>query len=68
MKAIENLQFYQNETRAWREKKSKAQEHRSRRSSIVVKPVNGRLRKAGAKVDWTFPSDRKNKTKIILSG
>jgi hypothetical protein len=51
MKAIENLQSYQNETRAWRDKKSKPQKHQSRRSSIAVKPTNGSLRKAGTEMD-----------------
>jgi hypothetical protein len=68
MKAVENLQSYQNETRTWRDKKSKAKAHRSQRSSIDVKPVNGSLRKAGAEMDWTFPSYRENKTRIFSFG
>jgi hypothetical protein len=66
MKVVKNLQSYQNKIRAWRDKKSKAKAYQSRRSSIDVKPANRSLRKAGAEMDRTLPSDRKNKTRIFL--
>jgi hypothetical protein len=47
---------------------SKAKAYQSWRPSVVVKPTHGSLWKAGAEMDWTFPSDRKNKTRIILLG
>jgi hypothetical protein len=38
---------------------SKAKAYQSWRLSIAVRPTHGSLRKAGAKIDWTFASDRK---------
>jgi hypothetical protein len=38
MKAVKNLQSYQKETKAWRDKKSKAKTHRSRGPGIATNP------------------------------
>jgi hypothetical protein len=46
MKAIKNLQSYQNETRAWRDE-CQAKAHRRWGSSIAAKPMHGSLRKTG---------------------
>jgi hypothetical protein len=51
MKAVENLQSYQNETIACRDKKSKAKAYRSQKSSVVVKPTHGGIWKIRTKVD-----------------
>jgi hypothetical protein len=39
-KAVKNLQSYQKETKAWRDKRSKAKAHRSRGPSIAVKSLH----------------------------
>jgi hypothetical protein len=57
MKAVKNLQSYQNETKAWRDKKVK-QKHIEAKNLVL-------LRNARTKADRTFSSGRKNKTMLI---
>jgi hypothetical protein len=40
---------------------SKAKVYRGRRLSAATKPTHGSLRKNGAEMDQTFPSDRKTR-------
>jgi hypothetical protein len=68
MKAIKNLQSYQDETRAWRDKKSQAKAHQSWGSGVAAMPAHRSLRKTGTYVNWTFRGNRKNKTRIFPLG
>jgi hypothetical protein len=43
MKAIKNLQSYQNETRMWRDKKVKLKSIEAGDLDTIVKPANGSL-------------------------
>jgi hypothetical protein len=43
MKAIKNLQSYQNETRVWRDKKVKLKSIEAGDLDTIVKPANGSL-------------------------
>jgi hypothetical protein len=47
MNAVENLQSYQNETKAWRDKKSKAKTHGSRGSGTAVESPHWSFREIG---------------------
>jgi hypothetical protein len=53
MKAVENLQSYQNETKAWRDKKRKAKTHRSRGSGTAAEPPHRSFEETEPK--WTKP-------------
>jgi hypothetical protein len=54
MKAVENLQSYQNETRAWRDKKVKLRNIEAEGSGIAVKPTHRSFRETGTQVDRTI--------------
>jgi hypothetical protein len=47
IKAVENLQSYQEETRAWRDKKSKTKAHRSRGPGIAMEPPHRNNKEVG---------------------
>jgi hypothetical protein len=46
---------------------SEAKANRSWSPSLFAKPMYGGIWKIRAKVDWTFPSNRKDKTGVISS-
>jgi hypothetical protein len=47
IKVVENLQSYQEETRAWRDKKSKTKAHRSRGPGIAMEPPHRNNKEVG---------------------
>jgi hypothetical protein len=68
MKAIENLQSYQNETRAWRDKKVKKKHIEAGHLVLLRSPRTEASRKLQPKWSGPFVVIEKNKTMIFSLG
>jgi hypothetical protein len=68
MKAVENLHAYQKWDEGLGGQENETKEYQSWRLNAAAKPAHRSLWQIRAKMGWTFPSDKKNKTRLLLLG